>query len=253
MWKPFSSPLLLPTLLLACSGGKDDTAPDDTGDVEPAGCRATPQSAERDRVVVISHPYDADARPASTWRTLTLTAAGELVLEGDTWEMGRATRGEVVFTPDGSVGMVVQEDGSIGVFRVAENGSVEISNLAYRDGFYASRLIPDATGEKVWIVDPNWPVNGGGIYRADISCENGMLSGAELVFESMMAGDFLIQENRGVVVGREVPGSNVGDDLALKACMGHEDGSTLYTHYAKGVYVPRLKKVTDHVREWLLG
>lgn len=47
-------------------------------------------------------------------------------------------------------------------------------------------------------------------------------------------------------VGREV-----GDDLALKALMGHSDGSQLYESYASGVYLPRLKKVTDHVRSWL--
>ena len=46
-------------------------------------------------------------------------------------------------------------------------------------------------------------------------------------------------------------GKEVGDDLALKALMGHNDGSSLYENYAKGVYVLRLKKVTDHVRKWL--
>ena len=46
-------------------------------------------------------------------------------------------------------------------------------------------------------------------------------------------------------------GKEVNDDLALKAIMGHSDGSTLYEHYAYGVYLPRLKRVTDHVRDWL--
>jgi len=48
-------------------------------------------------------------------------------------------------------------------------------------------------------------------------------------------------------------GKEVGDDLALKALMGHSDGSTLYENYADGVYVPRLKKITDHVRKWLFN
>lgn len=46
-------------------------------------------------------------------------------------------------------------------------------------------------------------------------------------------------------------GKEVGDDIALKALMGHSDGSMLYESYADGVFVPRLKKITDHVRDWL--
>jgi len=46
-------------------------------------------------------------------------------------------------------------------------------------------------------------------------------------------------------------GKEVGDDVALKALMGHDDGSTLYTSYAIGQYVPRLLKITDHVHQWL--
>ena len=48
-------------------------------------------------------------------------------------------------------------------------------------------------------------------------------------------------------------GKEVGDDLALKALMGHSDGSTLYENYADGVYVERLRKITNHVRRWLFS
>lgn len=48
-------------------------------------------------------------------------------------------------------------------------------------------------------------------------------------------------------------GKEVGDDLALRALMGHSDGSTLYENYADGVYVERLRKITDHVRGWLFS
>jgi len=46
-------------------------------------------------------------------------------------------------------------------------------------------------------------------------------------------------------------GKEVGDDTAVKALMGHSDGSMLYERYAKGVFLPRLQKVTDHVHAWL--
>ena len=48
-------------------------------------------------------------------------------------------------------------------------------------------------------------------------------------------------------------GTQVADDATVKACMGHLDGSVLYTNYARQKYIPKLKKVTDHVREWLLA
>ena len=47
-------------------------------------------------------------------------------------------------------------------------------------------------------------------------------------------------------------GKQVGDDLSLKAAMGHEDGSVLYSHYARKQWLPRIQKITDHVRDWLL-
>ena len=46
-------------------------------------------------------------------------------------------------------------------------------------------------------------------------------------------------------------GKEVNDDTAVKALMGHSDGSMMYENYAKGVFLPRLKKVTDHVHDWL--
>ena len=48
-------------------------------------------------------------------------------------------------------------------------------------------------------------------------------------------------------------GLELEDDLAVKALMGHDEGSTLYTNYATTTYIPRLKKVTDHVRSWLFS
>ena len=48
-------------------------------------------------------------------------------------------------------------------------------------------------------------------------------------------------------------GKEVGDDIALKAAMGHSDGSQLYESYADGVYLPRIKRITDHVHQWLFG
>ena len=48
-------------------------------------------------------------------------------------------------------------------------------------------------------------------------------------------------------------GKEVGDDVALKAAMGHSDGPQLYESYADGVYLPRIKRITDHVHQWLFG
>ena len=82
----------------------------------------------------------------------------------------------MAFTPDGSLGFAAQEDGSLGILAIDEANGLSVVEAAFSGDFYASRVVPDPTGEILWIVDPNWVDNGGGIYRAEIDCETGSLS-----------------------------------------------------------------------------
>src|SRR5688500_14080079 len=70
----------------------------------PADCERPVAAADRVRRVVISHPYDAAGKASNAYEVLELSTAGTLSRPGITFEMGRASDGEVVFTPDGKVG-----------------------------------------------------------------------------------------------------------------------------------------------------
>lgn len=206
--------------------GADDTGADDTGDtglpddtaVVGEGCRATPPAADRDRLVVVSLPYDADGGRSDAWAALTLTRDGDLRDDGVRFELGRASFGEVAFTPDGTVGAVALEDGTVGAFLV-EDGVPTVLHAGFGEGgFYASRVVADPSGEAFWVVDGNWVENGGGLYRVPISCEDGTLGAGERVLEAKLPSDLLwLATDRAILVGRDVPGTEAGDDAALMA------------------------------------
>lgn len=199
------------------TGGDDTGGVDDTG-VVGEGCRATPAPADADRLVVVSLPYSASGGSSDAWAALTLTAAGDLRDDGVRFELGRAVFGEVAFTPDGTVGVAPLEDGSLGAFLV-EDGVPTVLHAGFGEGgFYASRVVADPSGEAMWVVDGNWAENGGGLYRVPVSCEDGTLGRGERVLEAKLPADLLwLATDRAVVVGRDVPGMEAGDDAGLLA------------------------------------
>ncbi len=219
---------------LACTSADDDdstspgddddsaTTDDDDDDTGPVwdGCRAEAQAADRDRLLVVSLPYGSGAEQASTWAAMTLSADGELTDDGVRFEMGRATFGRVAFTPDGEVGIAVQDDGSLGVFLAGAVGDVTVVHEAFSGDFYASSVTVEPSGERAWIVDGNWAENGGGVYEVSIDCEDGSLGPPQLLAESKLAAGLLLDPtvmDRAVLVAQEVPGTASGDDAALMA------------------------------------
>lgn len=153
-----------------------DTADDtgDTGDTPPVdGCRATPRDADADRVVLVNLPFDGSGQD---WAAFQLGADGSLTDTGATLTAGEAYLNPGVFTPDGSLGVVALEDGTISVFSVDDAGTVAVVDAGWTSGFYAVGLGMDPTGERVWIADQNWVDNGGGLYAIDLDCETGLPS-----------------------------------------------------------------------------
>jgi len=196
----------------------DDTGPDDTSTPVAEGCRAQPQAADRERLVMVSFPYGASGEQAQTWGVFTLDTQGELSDSGTRVDMGRGYGGHVAFTPDGSIGMVAQDDGSLGVFEVVGAGEVRVIHARLDGGFYASSVTSDPTGEWAWIVDGNWANNGGGLYRAPIDCDSGELGVAERVLEAKLPawmGYFHQRLDRALLVGREADGASGGEDAFL--------------------------------------
>ena len=190
------------------TGGADTS---DTGDTGP-GCRSTSPSAERDRTVLVALPYTASGGQADRWAVMTLSRAGSLSDTGTRLTMGRATYGNVVFTPDGSLAIAATERGALAVYDVTRGAVVD---AAWDGGFSASSLTMDPSGEVVWVVDGNWPNNGGGLWRVALDCTTGAPGAAERVLEAKNHAKLvLLGANRAALVGREVPGTRAGADLA---------------------------------------
>ena len=196
----------------------DETGLDDTGVPPAEGCRAEPQAADRDRLLMVAYPYGSDGSQAQAWAVFTLDSDGELTDSGTRVDMGRGYGGHVAFTPDGSLGMVAQDDGSLGVFEVLEADEVRVVHARLEGDFYATAVVADPSGEWAWIVDGNWVENGGGLYRAAIDCDSGELGAATRVIEARLPSwvGFLHQRHdRALLVGRAAGGAGGGEDAFL--------------------------------------
>lgn len=145
-----------------------DVEPTDDEDA-PASCHTEPRNPDRERVVLYNHPYNADADKAYTWVARTLRDDDTLGPELGRVESGRAYSGEVVFTPDGDIALTTFEDGSIGSFSLDGPGIAAV-DVQLTDA-YASGIVLAADGTHGWVIDGNWPNNGGGLYAIELLCD----------------------------------------------------------------------------------
>ncbi len=191
-------------------GGNADAAP-------ATGCPRTPAAADRERQVVISHPYDADSNKAATYELLTLATDGTLSQPGITFSMGRSLDARIHFTPDGEVGMVAQEDGTLGIFRLT-GGTPEVIESAYDGGgaFYASDVVIAEDGAHAWVLDAQWRENGGGIDQLAIDCDGnvsyeGEVAPARLAYAMAPVPG----TTRALVAAQDIRDSTAGDTAHL--------------------------------------
>jgi hypothetical protein len=206
-------------VVAACGGGggDDDGAGDPDaggGDVDAAvACERMPSpDADAVRHGVVSFPYAASQMPASTYEVFTLDASGAITLGGASFEMGRSTIGTIVFTPDGELGFVAQEDGSLGVFRLAGD-SVEVLHARFEGDFYAEKLVMSADGATLYVIDPNTRNNGGGVYRVGIGCDD-TITDLGLWIPTRSAGGLVFAGPETLVAAREAGASSpAGDDV----------------------------------------
>jgi hypothetical protein len=214
--------LVASSLSLAACGGSSSTPPDGalvidgaTGD-GAGGCPRTAAAADRVRRVVISHPNDATGAKAMAWEVLDLSASGDLSRPGRTFTMGYANTGTMVFTPDGAVGLVNNDDGSIGVVRLDAAGVPTVVHAAFKGAFYAGPIVMAASGDHAFVLDTEWRENGGGIYRVDIGCD-GTLTDRGLVIASRLPGAlaFVPGTNRAVLAAADIASSTLHADAHL--------------------------------------
>lgn len=204
---------------VADGGGRDGGAdPRDGGagtDGGSAGCPRAPAAADRARWVVVSHPFAAGGGDGNRYSVLALSETGELSTTETSFTMGTGSGGTIAFTPDGEIGVLAQKDGTVGIFRIADDGSVTVIEPAYDGTFYASSVVADPAGTHVWILDSQWRESGGGIYRLDIDCD-GSVVGDELVAPSKLPYVMVMRDATHALVGaQDVLSSTAGDDAHL--------------------------------------
>src|SRR5205823_6087357 len=129
--------------------------------------------------------------------------------------LGRATSGRIAFTPDGAIGVVAEEDGKLGVFRLADDGTPSVVAAAFHGSFYAGAVTMSARGDRVYVVDPNTQPNGGGIHAVDLACD-GTPSDAGLVIAARSPGAIgFVNADHAVIAGLELPGTAAGTDATV--------------------------------------
>ncbi len=231
--------LLLAVLLAGC-GSSDDPTPaaadsavaEDTGAVvsdtsptvdapvdapsdAPAGCTRTPGPDAAPRKVVVSHPFDAAGKKTGAMEVLDLSVDGTLTASGKTFALTKAAFEPIVFTPDGEIGLVAEDDGTLGVFRFDASGAVSVVHAAFKGKFYANKLVMDPSGQRAYVVDPNTEENGGGLHVVDIACDGTLTDKGKLVPAKTWSVFQFVGDTRAIVAGGPALGSPATVDAHL--------------------------------------
>lgn len=193
-------------------GGATDA---ELSDAESCNREQGPDDVERK--IVVSKPYESGGETSDTYESVDMNTEGGFSFPGTNFSLVRSITAKIEFTPDGKVGIVPQEDGTLGVFGVENDGSVSVIHESFSGNFYASKVIMDPDGERVYVLDTQWRENGGGIYSLKIECdgslmEEGLWAPAQLPYAMI----FLPDESRQVVVAaKDILDSQEGENIHL--------------------------------------
>jgi DNA-binding beta-propeller fold protein YncE len=196
----------------------DDTMTMDTATTEtaPPGCMRTAKPEGAPRKVVISHPFDAAGKKSGAMEVLELASDGTLgAPSGKTFALTTAAFEPIVFTPDGEVGLVAEDDGTVGVFKFDAAGAVSVVHAAFKGKFYANKIVIDPSGQRALIIDPNTEENGGGIHAVDIACDGTLTEKGKLVPAKTWSVFKFLSDTRAVVAGGPGLGSPATVDAHL--------------------------------------
>ncbi len=166
---------------------------------------------------MVSLPYDANGGQAKLWELLQLSSTGTLSSTGKTFEMGRSTMGDVVFTPDGQVGIATQDDGTLGVFTLDSDGNPQVVDAAFKGSFYAERLVMDPSGDRLFVLDSEFADIGGGVYSVRIGCDGKLTDEGRIIEAKLPYAMVLLPSAAGqaVIAAKDLLGSAAGDDAHL--------------------------------------
>ena len=193
--------------------GDADSDVDSDGDGDPP-CPRDPLADDRVRYLVVSHPYGEEG-PAFDFEVLELSLDGEISTTGHHFTMGRAPFGEIVFTPDGEIGIVPQDDGSLGVFRLDPDGTPHVLHESLDGSSYAAAVVMDPSGQRFFVLDTQWREHGGGIYSVQIDCDD-VVEELGLVAPAKLPASLLfVDEDLAVVQADDLMDSPAGTSVHL--------------------------------------
>lgn len=219
-------------------------------------CPRVPGPADYVRKVVISLPFQASGQKSNRYEVLDLSTDGTLTRPGVAFEMGRLSMGELVFTPDGKVGIAPQdEDGTLGVFRVADGGQVEVVHAGFDGGFYPADVVMGPQGLRAFVLDTNWRNNGGGVYSVLIGCD-GSLTSEGLVAPAKLPRALLFlpdDSGRVVVAADDLMDSTPGNDTHLLDWSLQPDLLSGVSAFGDDEAMVTAAAVTPNGRHFLLG
>jgi hypothetical protein len=177
-------------------------------------CSREASAEDRQRAVVISHPFDAPGVKGGRYRAFSLSETGELSTTDQTFMMGTATQGRIVFTPDGEIGLVAQDDGTLGVFRVSDDGTVEVIAARYEGSFYADSVVMDPSGVRAYVLDNQWREHGGGVYSVKIGCDGTLVDEGQVV-PAKLPSALVLMEGRALLAASDAMTSPTDRDAHL--------------------------------------
>jgi len=203
--------LMLLAFVVACGGHSATKTSDASGDALVLGdgsdfCPRVPGPADAPRHVIVSHPYDDAGSGAPVFEVLDLDASGTLARASTPrlFQLGeRANFGTVEMTPDGKVGVVALDNGTVGAFTLAADGTATPTELAFKPSFYAEKLVMSPAGDRVWALDTDTKGNHGGVYELGINCdgtlvEHGLVVAGDVPRALLLAGTHAVIASRSV-------------------------------------------------------
>jgi hypothetical protein len=194
-------------------GDADIDAGSDAGSDAAGTCPRTPGPDDYTRRVVIGHPFGSGSTKEPHFEVLSLSTAGKLSKTGVTFDLGAAgVEGEIAFTPDGKIGLVALDDGTVGVFSLDAQGQATVIHKSFQASAYVSRVVMAPDGQSAYLLSSQWRNSGGGIYRVRINCD-GTLTDEGLVAASKLPYALVFLGNDALLAARDVLSSTAGDDV----------------------------------------
>lgn len=190
--------------------GSPDAGPVDPGIDVPPACPRPLGPADRERILAISHPFQAAGGKSTDWEVLRLATDGTLSVPGVHFAMGTLSSGTVAFTPDGAVALAAQEDGSVGVVRF-DDGVPVVVHAGFKGSFYAAGVVMDPSGQRAFVLNNQWRENGGGVYAVAIGCDGELTDLGLVAAAKMPARMELLPSGRAVVAANDLLESTQGN------------------------------------------